>query len=611
MGLVALWAAGASAQVSSNQSLNGKYYFRQLMLITDGTTNIIDTRSAAGTLTFDGNGNVSMAGQQLVGTAAAATLSISAGNYTVKPGGFVTLTNPLRAGASVNARLGVGALVGSSTEAGSTVFDILIAIPAPGPPVSNQILAGPYWISSLELPGGGVSAIRDTNFKVTADGAGGFKETTVTGQANNLGNTLLSQTVGPLTYGVAPDGTGNLLFPAAAGLNNSTQVIEGLKNAYFSADGNYFIGGSTAAGGHGIVVGVRGFLNGATNAGWNGQYFAAGMRYDTGLARLAAVVGSVNVTSLGSVWERRTRQTDGLFDATPLITYALGSDGGGALTSTPGHVDVAQNSLLFTTSGVNVASSSSYELYFGVRMAPQSGAGVFLHPQGIYSAASFAPAGAPVSPGGFVTMFGGGFPLQSAKAATFPFPTTLGTVQVSVNGTAAPVYAVSPSQISAVVPNGVTGSTATFVVTVNGTKSNAVDVPLAPTASGVFSLSSNGLGDGAILHADYSVVNQASPALAGEIVQVFLTGLGATNPAVADGAAAPAKPLATVIAPVNVYVGGVLATNVQFKGLSPGLASLYQLNVQVPPNLGPGPQDLAIQTADGFTDLVNVWVVAQ
>jgi len=603
-------AAGASGQVSSNQSLSGKYYFRQMLLVTDGTANVVDIRSASGTLTFDGNGNLSMTGQQLVGTTPAAALAISSGSYAVKPGGFVTLSNPLRAGSTVNARLGVGALVGSSTEAGSTVFDILAAIPAPTQSLSNAVLSGPYWVSSLELPNASTGYIRDTNFKITADGAGGFKETKVTGQANNLGNTLLSQTTGPITYGVAPDGTGNLLIAGGTGLNNNTQVIEGLKNMYFSADGNYFIGGSTQPGGHGLVVGVRAYLNGATNASWSGQFFAAGMRYDTAPARLASVVGAVNATSLGSVWSRRTRQSDGLFDATPLITYALGSDGGGNYTSAQGKVDVAVNGQTFVTSGVDIARSLSYELYFGVKMAPQSGTGVFLHPQAVYSAASFAPAGAPVSPGEFVTLFGSGFPAQPAKA-TIPFPAMLGTVQVSVNGTAAPVYAVSSTQISAVVPNGVSGSTATFVVTVGGVKSNAVDVPLAPTSPGIFSLTSNGLGDGAILHADYSVVNHDNPALPGEIVQVFLTGLGATNPSVADGAAAPAKPLATVSGPVNVYVGGALVTNIQFKGLTPGLASLYQLNVQIPANMGPGWQDLAVQTADGFTDLVNVWVASQ
>ncbi len=188
----------------------------------------------------------------------------------------------------------------------------------------------------------------------------------------------------------------------------------------------------------------------------------------------------------------------------------------------------------------------------------------------------------------------------------------LGGVQVSINGTTAPVYSVTPTQISAVVPYAVTGSTANIVVTVGATKSNPVSVPLAPTAPGIFTISNNGLGDGAILHADYSVVSQANPALAGETVQVFLTGLGAVSPGVQDGAAAPGKaPFAQVVAPLNVYVGGLPAASIQFKGLAPGLAGLYQVNVQIPANLGPGPQSLAMQTPDGFTEMVDVWIGAR
>src|SRR5205807_2182895 len=108
---------------------------------------------------------------------------------------------------------GQGALVGSSTEAGATVFDLFIAIPAPANVLSTGILNGGYWISSLEFPGGGATNIRDTNFKLTANGAGSFAENTVTGQAANLGNKLLNQTVSPMTYSVSPDGTGTLTFP--------------------------------------------------------------------------------------------------------------------------------------------------------------------------------------------------------------------------------------------------------------------------------------------------------------------------------------------------------------------------------------------------------------
>ena len=599
----AVFSAAAAAQVSNNQSLNGNYYFRQLLLIGDASANITSTQSAWGTLAFDGNGNFTVSGQQLAGNSPPAALSGS-GTYTVSPGGFATLTSPLKLG-TVNARLGMGGLIGSTTETGSA-FDLFLAIPA-AHGLSNQTLSGPFWISSLEFPNGSAANVRGTNSKLTANSAGAFAETSVTGQAHNLGDRLMTQTLsGPITYSIAPDGSGSIAFPSG---DPAAQLIQGVKNIYLSQDGTFFVGGSTAAGGHGMIVGVKAFSAGAANPGWDGFFYTAGLRYDTAPARLTGASGSVHATASGSIWSRRAHQSDGTFDASLLIGYKLASDGSGTLL-TGGHVSVASTGQVFSTTGVDVVSSTSYELYLGLRMPGQSGTGVFLHPQGVLNSASFAPAGYPLSPGGFITMFGTGFPAQSTTA-NLPFQTSLGGVQVSVNTVAAPVYAISPTQISAVVPYGVTGSTAAIQITVNGSKSNVVNVPLAATAPGIFSVAENGVGDAAVLHPDYSVVSQTNPASPGEFVQIFLTGLGAINPPVPDGTAAPFKPLATTTGPVNVYIGGMLVSNVQFKGLSPGLASLYQVNVQLPPNLGPGPQTLAIQTPDGFTDMVNIWVAVE
>ena len=124
-------------------------------------------------------------------------------------------------------------------------------------------------------------------------------------------------------------------------------------------------------------------------------------------------------------------------------------------------------------------------------------------------------------------------------------------------------------------------------------------VPLAPTAPGVFSLSANGLGPAAIRHADGSTVTQTSPAMPGEMVEIYLTGLGAVNPPVPDGTAAPGQPYALATAPVTVFVGGIQVSNIPFQGLSPGTASLYQLNIQIPSTVGPGAQPLEVQTAAG------------
>ncbi len=599
------FAAVASAQLSSNASLSGQYYFRQVLLITDATgTNVTDTRSGFGTLTFDGNGNFTINGQQLIGTSAPAALTGS-GTYAVKSGGFTTLSNPLRAGATVNARLGVGALVGSSTEAGPTVFDLFLAIPVPSTPLPISTLNGPYWISSLEFPNGGTADIRNTNFKLAANGAGGFAETTVTGEARNLGNVLTNQTVSPITFAVSSTG-GTLSFPLGPSQTNLTQLIAGNKDIYISQDGSYFIGGSTSAGGHGLVVGVKAFAGGAANTSWNGFFYGAGMRFDADISRLAAVSASVNVTASGSVWGRRTHQSDGLFDAAVLLTYSLGADGSGTYQSTAGHVDLASTSQTFTTSGVDIGNSNSYELYFGARMPTTSGSGVFLDPQRVLNAANFA-LGYPLSPGGFVALFGTGFGTQNVTAPdSGPYPATLAGVKVSINGLPAPVYVVSPTLVSAVVPYAVTGSIATVVVTAPGGVSNSVDVPLAATGPGVFAWTANGLGDGIVGQLNGTRIGATNPAVPGTYVTVYLTGLGAVTPAVPEGTVDTT--LSNVNAPVAVTIGGLAVSDLQFKGLGPTLRSVYVMNIKIPGGLSAGPQSLAVQTAEGFTDMVNIFV---
>jgi uncharacterized protein (TIGR03437 family) len=184
----------------------------------------------------------------------------------------------------------------------------------------------------------------------------------------------------------------------------------------------------------------------------------------------------------------------------------------------------------------------------------------------------------------------------------------LGGVQVSVNGTPAPIYYVSSTQISAIVPFEVTGSTATLIVTVNGVKSNSVTVPMAATSPGIFSSPANGIGNAAALHGDYSLISATNPATQGEIISMYLTGLGATKPSVGDGAAAPGKaPFALITGALAIYVGGVQvpANQIYFAGLAPTLAGLYQVNFMIP-NVPAGNVGVAVQTNEGFTDMVYI-----
>jgi uncharacterized protein (TIGR03437 family) len=216
----------------------------------------------------------------------------------------------------------------------------------------------------------------------------------------------------------------------------------------------------------------------------------------------------------------------------------------------------------------------------------------------VVNAASYQPITASLAPGELIILYGTG--LQSVSMITtggIAFPTTLGGVSVTIDNIACPIYYVLPGQLAVIVPYALAANTtglANIQVTNNGAKSNVVQMYFSDTAPGSFSQTVNGLGLAAARHAlTGALVTTASPAQPGEYISLYLTGLGTVTPAVADGSLGPSTTLS--LADVNtagnlfVYFNdyGAKGTTgnlgvIQFAGLAPGLAGLYQINVQVP-----------------------------
>jgi uncharacterized protein (TIGR03437 family) len=364
------------------------------------------------------------------------------------------------------------------------------------------------------------------------------------------------------------------------------------------------LGGSTAQGAHDLFFAMRTSAAGASAPPFQGLFYAAGLRVDQ--SRPGAFSGALNALANGrSVWSRRQRLPGANLDVTQTVNYSLPEAGIGSLANN--RLALSANGNVFLSSGAGFVETENYEFLIGVRARPLTGAGVFLNPAGILNSASFAPVTNPIAPGQFITLFGSGLgPATPLVAPTIPFPTNLGGISVTVQGRPAPLYFVSANQISALVPFATSGISADVVVRAGNQESNRVTVAVSRTAPGVYSLSQNGIGPAAMLKADFSVVSPANPARPGETILIYLTGLGALDPPVGDGAAAPANTLSRVTSNVNVYIGGQRAT-VSFAGAAPGFAGLYQVNAVIPANAPAGSAvPLAIETLQSFHEMVDL-----
>jgi uncharacterized protein (TIGR03437 family) len=187
-------------------------------------------------------------------------------------------------------------------------------------------------------------------------------------------------------------------------------------------------------------------------------------------------------------------------------------------------------------------------------------------------------------------------------------------VQVLINGMSAPISYISPTQISVVVPYlTIPNEVAQIEVINNNSSSNLVTVFTGSSSVGAFTNNPvGGIGYAAALHPDNSVVSAASPAQIGETVALYLEGMGVVNLPVADGTPAPSNPLSITTSTPIIFLldsaGHYLQCTIDYSGLAPGFAGLYQINFTVPAGLVSGNAYLEIVgvDSDAFQGLLPV-----
>jgi trimeric autotransporter adhesin len=203
----------------------------------------------------------------------------------------------------------------------------------------------------------------------------------------------------------------------------------------------------------------------------------------------------------------------------------------------------------------------------------------------VVNAATFLAG--PVAPGEIVTLYGTGIGPNGLTAASLdplgpPLATALANSQITFDGVAAPLLYVSSGQSSAIVPFAVAGKASTIVeVTFQNKLAARATLPVAASSPGLFTMASSGSGQGAILNQDWSVNSTTHPALPGDVLMLFGTGGGVTDPPGADGHFTTGA-LANLACPVTVTIAGSPGT-VYYAGAAPNMvAGVFQINVTVP-----------------------------
>lgn len=594
---------------SGNRLLSGVYNFREVIWLigtgASGSGNLTRAIAQWGTINFNGNG-----GYTLTATVRDSNLTNTDtytlnGTYSIAANGYGFLTQPLSTGGGERlfGLVSQGVFIGSTTEKSDAtslgfaqLHDLFIAAPAGSPPATNASLNGSFWVAEVNFPSLTTAQVRDSMYQATFNGQGGISAINAAGFLGTNTNRQ-TQSIGSATYSFA-NGIGTIAY---GGTLTGTTLLAGNKTVYSAADGNFFFGGSQT--GWDMVVGIKAASGGASNL-LSGLYYQAGADVQraegSNPAILTSYYGAFKAVDRGGInGHQRLALADArTYDFTYTDVVNVAADGK--------HEDFLGFTQAIGANGnfrVGIGEVGLVGLNVAVKGPTFTGQGVFLDPTGVVNGASFTPFTVGTSPGAVMTLFGTG--LASATLGDGTFPTTLGGVRVMVNGRAAPVFAVSPGQVSFVTPWGTTEAIAEITVVNNGVSSNKVTIWVNETTPGIFSQSQSGSGFAAALHANFNVVNPQNQARPGEVILLYLTGLGEVDPAVADGVPGPTNPLSVVKAGLDVIMGGTRAT-IEYKGLAPGWPGLYQINFKVPEGIESGNRFVNISGPDSFTSMVAI-----
>jgi uncharacterized protein (TIGR03437 family) len=183
---------------------------------------------------------------------------------------------------------------------------------------------------------------------------------------------------------------------------------------------------------------------------------------------------------------------------------------------------------------------------------------------------------------------------------------------------------VSASQINVIVPYEIAGRATTTVTVIYSSQTSAgISQQVANQAPGIYTFSSTGVGQAAVLNQNGTFNGPPTglviggqtvttvPAPQGTVIAVFMTGGGQSNPASTSGTVTPTgTTLYKIPGTVTATINGVNAI-VEFAGEAPALVTgVIQVNLLVPTGVTGSGLPLSI-TINGVTTLTGPTVSVQ
>ena len=278
-------------------------------------------------------------------------------------------------------------------------------------------------------------------------------------------------------------------------------------------------------------------------------------------------------------------------------TYVRSSDGGATWSTL--------NTPHLCALDIKVCQNAFHNYIYDLLIVPPPASGASGPPaiaaNGVVNGASFQPG---IVPNSWVSIVGTNLALAtgdwSQSIVNGKFPTVLGGVSVSIGGKPAFIKDISPGQLNILAPD--IGLGPMEVTVTNGAATSAV-----------FTVTSSQYGPAFFLwpgsqvvatRTDFSYVVKPGTfagattvaAKPGDILILWGTGFGPSNPATPSGTAVPSDRAYPAAATPTVTINNVPAT-VFGAALAPGFAGLYQVAIQVPGNLPDGDWPLVATVA--------------